>query len=169
MRSVCWLLVHHLFETVLVHTCGSMFPRKILDSETFDTSLRICSDYDLWLRLSLKYPFVALSEPTFKRRRHIGNLSGPTLENCLTEFNVLKDFYYKKAGNRVIPEKIALKVFSKELCRAGRCAIKEKEYQQARRLLKQSFNHHPNTKSLFHWTRAVITEKTVTLLWSRAV
>lgn len=153
-------ITKYLFQTILIHSCGSMFPRKILKKPvTFDTSLKICSDYDLWLRLSLEYPFIALSEPTFKRRRHLNNLSVPTLENCLIEFKVLKDFYYKKDGNEAVPEKIALKVFSKELCRAGRYAIKEKEYEQARQLLKQSFHRHPNLKPMFHWTRAVIAKK----------
>ena len=153
-------ITKYLFQTILVHSCGSMFPRKILKNPvTFDTSLRVCSDYDLWLRLSLEYPFIALSAPTFKRRRHTNNLSSPTLENCLTEFKVLKDFYYNKGGKDVIPEKIAMKVFSKEACRAGRCAIRERTHEQACRLLKQSFQQHPNLKSLTHWTRAVITKK----------
>ncbi len=153
-------ITKHLFKTILIHSCGSMFPRKILkDPATFDTSLRICSDYDLWLRLSAEYRFIALPEPTFKRRRHPQNLSLPTYENCLTEFQVLERFYYNKGGDKLVPEKIAMKVFSKEACRAGRCAIREGLHAQACQLLLQSFRQHPNLKSLLHWTRAIIMKR----------
>jgi len=151
------IITKYLFQTILVHSCGSMLPRSILKaSATFDTSLKVCSDYDLWLRLSTQYRFVALPKPTFKRRRHPDNLSGPSLENRLTEFKVLERFYYEKGGKTLVPEKIAMKVFSKEGRRAGRCAIKEGLYSQACQIFRKSFRQHPNIKSLIHWTRAMV-------------
>ena len=153
-------ITKHLFETILVHACGSMFPRKILkDPVVFDTSLKVCSDYDLWLSLSLDYRFIALDYPTFKRRRHLNNLSDSSFENCLTEFQVLKRFYYEKGGKEVIPEKIAMKVFSKEGRRTGRCAIKEGLHDQACQLLSQSFRQHPNLKFLISWIKAMIAKR----------
>ena len=152
----------YLFQTILVHTCGSMLPRRILENcSPFDTSLKVCSDYDLWLQLSLKYSFIALAEPTFKRRRHADNLSGPSFENCLTEFEVLKRFYYERGGKKVVPEKTAMKVFSKAGRRTGRCALREKAYKQAWKLLDQSFRQHPNLKSLIYWIRAMIAKRLV--------
>jgi glycosyltransferase involved in cell wall biosynthesis len=149
-------ITKYLFQTVFVHSCGSMFPKKILkDSTVFDTSLKVCSDYDFWLRLSMKYRFVALPEPTFKRRRHINNLSTASFENYLTEFQVLERFYYEKGGNKIIPQKTAMKILSKEGCRTGRYAIREGLYDQASQLLGQSFRRHPNLKSLIHWTKAI--------------
>ncbi|MCP4613416.1 MAG: glycosyltransferase [Planctomycetes bacterium] len=150
-------ITKHLFQTIIVHSCGSMFPRKMLkDGVIFDTSLHVCSDYDLWLSLSMKYRFVALPDPTFKRRRHSGNLSTVSFENCLTEFKVLERFYYEKNGKKVIPPKIALKVLSKGGFKTGRCAFREGSYDQATKLLGQSFRRHPNFKSLIYWTKAGI-------------
>jgi len=155
-------ITKYLFQTILVHACGSMFPKKILKKPVvFDTSLRVCSDYDLWLSLSLDHRFIPLDDPTFKRRRHLDNLSQSSFENCLTEFQVLKRFYYEKGGREVIPEKIAMQVFSKESRRTGRCAIKEGLYDQACHLLSQSFRQHPNLKSLISWTRAIIVKRLV--------
>lgn len=150
-------ITRYLFETILVHACGSMFPTKLLkQSPAFDSSLRICSDYDLWLRLSMKYKFVALGEPTFKRRRHSANLSKASYRNCLTEFQVVNRFYYESGGRRLIPEATAKKVFSKKMFRAGRYAIKEGLYEQACELFGRSCQYHPNLKSLMYWTRAVV-------------
>ncbi len=150
----------YLFQTIFVHSCGSLFPRSILkDSVAFDTSLKVCSDYDFWLRLSIRHKFIALPEPVFKRRRHPANLSAASLENYLTELKVLERFYYEKGGRKFIPEKIAQKVFSKKHYRAGRYAIREGAYDQALRLLGQSLRQQPNLKSLICWTRAVIAKK----------
>jgi glycosyltransferase involved in cell wall biosynthesis len=152
----------YLFQTILVHSCGSMFPKRILTNPiAFDTSLKVCSDYDLWLRLSLKYRFIALAKPTFKRRRHLNNLSGPTFENCLTEFNVLKRFYHERGGDRIVPEKIAMKVLSKERFRAGRCALREELYNDACRLLGESFRQHRRFKPLALWIIAIIAKRLV--------
>lgn len=157
-------ITKHLFKTIIVHSCGSMFPKKILkDTVIFDTSLKVCSDYDLWLSLSTKYRFVALPNPTFKRRRHLGNLSTVSFENCLTEFRVLERFYYEKGGNKMVPSRTAMKVLSKEGFKTGRCAIREGSYNQASQLLEQSFRRHPNFRSLIYWTKAGIAERLVSL------
>ena len=148
-------ITKYLFQTILAHSCGSMLPRRILKaSGAFDTSLKVCSDYDMWLQLSTQYRFVALSKPTFKRRRHPDNLSVASLANRLTEFKVLERFYYEKGGKTLVPERVAMKVFSKEGRRAGRCAIREGLYGQACQIFRQSFRQHPNIKSLIHWMRA---------------
>jgi glycosyltransferase involved in cell wall biosynthesis len=150
-------ITRHLFETILVHACGSMFPTKLLkESPAFDSSLRICSDYDLWLRLSMKHKFIALDYPTFKRRRHSENLSKASFRNCLIEFQVVNRFYHESGGKQYIPEATAAKVFSRKTFRAGRYAVKEGLYDEACKLLSQSFQHRANIKSLMYWTRAVI-------------
>jgi glycosyltransferase involved in cell wall biosynthesis len=153
-------ITKHLFQTIIVHSCGSIFPRKIFkDPVVFDTSLNVCSDYDLWLSLSTKYKFVALPSPTFKRRRHPDNLSVVSFENCLTQYKVLERFYYEKGGDKVIPLKIASKVLSKSGFKTGRCAFREGSYDQAIKYLGQSFRRQPNLKSLFYWTKAGITKQ----------
>lgn len=146
----------YLFQNIFVHSCGTMFPRRILQDTAFDTSLKVCSDYDLWLRLSLKYRFVALAGPVFKRRRHAGNLSGRSLENRLAELKVLERFYYEKGGAKVVPKRTSMRRLSKEEFRVGLCALKENDYQRARTYLAKSVKHYPNVKSLLYWIKVII-------------
>jgi len=156
-------ITQHLFETILVHACGSLFPTRILrESPAFDTSLRICSDYELWLRLSMKYRFIALPYPTFKRRRHSSNLSKASLENSLIELQVVDQFYNNNGGKQLIPKAIASKVLSRKKCRAGRYAAREGLYDQACKLLIQSFQEHPNLKSLIYLARAKTVKRMTT-------
>jgi len=143
-------ITKYLFRNIFVHSCGSMFPKKVLEmANGFDTSLRVCSDYDLWLRLSLKYRFIALAEPTFKRRRHTGNLSTLSTENYIIELKVLERFYYERGGDSVVPKRIAMRRLSKEEYRVAVAALREKKSQIAREYLRKSFRSYPNPKSLF--------------------
>ena len=155
-------ITRYLFESHIMHVVGSIVPKKgLVDIGGFDTSLKVCYDYKLKLGLSLKYRFVALDQPTFKRRRHTRNTSSGSFVNCKTELDVLKDFYYNNGGSKIIPEKIAMKKLSKEYYRTARFAIREGQIDQAIELLRQSFRHHPNLKSLIYWIKAMIVRRLV--------
>ncbi len=149
-------ITKYLFETIMVHSCGVMIPAKLLLNKKFNTSMRVCSDYDRWLDLSTKYPFIATARPTFKRRRHSTNLSKTTYANSLTQYQVLKKFYYEKGGKEFIPDKVARKVLSKELRRLGRLAILEDRPRHGCKLLKKSFYIYCNPKSLLYWVIAFL-------------
>ncbi|HUW18479.1 MAG TPA: glycosyltransferase [Sedimentisphaerales bacterium] len=153
-------ITRHLFEDIIVHPNGSMFPKRVLEEAGgFDTSLKACYDYKLELKISLKYRFIALDEPTFKRRRHSSNTSQDSFVNRKTEFDMLSDFYYNSGGKDVIPKSIAMRRLGQESYRAGRWALSEGLPGQACELLRQSFQMYPNTKSLAHWARAAIVRK----------
>ncbi|MBN2018761.1 MAG: glycosyltransferase [Sedimentisphaerales bacterium] len=153
-------IAERLFEDVIVHPNGSMFPKKALEEAGgFDTSLKASYDYKLELAISLKYRFIALSEPTFMRRRHSSNTSKDSFANCKAELDMLTDFYYNGGGKHVISPRIAMKRFSRECYRAGRCAAGEGFYDQARELLGQSFRLRPSLKSLILLTKAVIARR----------
>jgi len=149
-------ITRYLFETIMVHSCGVMIPRKLLLNKKFNTSMRVCSDYDRWLDLSTKYPFVATNKPTFKRRRHSLNLSILTYAHSLTQYQVLRKFYYEKNGREFVPDKVARKVLSRELRRLGRMAILENRPKHGCKLLKKSFYIYGNPKSLFYWMIACL-------------
>jgi glycosyltransferase involved in cell wall biosynthesis len=149
-------ITRSLFEDIIVHPNGSMFPKRIFLHATFDTSLKVCSDYALWLRLSLKYRFIALPEPIFKRRRHSENVSNSSYANLKTELEVLKDFYENRGGKELIPKCVAMKRFSKECYRAGRQAIREGLYHQGYEMFLKSLRQRPNLKAAIHLIRAAI-------------
>jgi glycosyltransferase involved in cell wall biosynthesis len=153
-------ITKQLFQDILVHSCGSMFPKRAIEEAGgFDESLRVCSPYVLFLRLSLKYRFIALVEPMFKRRRHRDNLSAISKDNRLTELKVLEKFYYQEGGRCVIPEKLAMRRLSEETYRVGKCALEEGEYQEAKDYFRTSLRYHLNPKSLAMWILATIKAK----------
>lgn len=152
-------ITKYLFKNIFVYSCGSLFPKKVLETEGgFDTSLPVCSDYDFWLRLSLEYRFVALAEPTFKRRRHTGNISALSTKNRILELTVLERFYYEKGGDKVVPKRTAMRRFSREEYRVAIAALGEGKLPVARQYLKKSFRHRPNLKSVIMMLPAILRE-----------
>jgi len=150
----------HLFQEIFVHPNGSIFPKKALQElGGFDTSLKSCPDYDMELRASLKYRFIALSEPTFKRRRHASNLSSYTMANRIIELDVLEQFYYQKGGKDVIPPKIAMRRLSEEMYRVGKCALREGKIDEAKKYFNLSLCRYPNIKSAFGWVKAAFVNR----------
>jgi glycosyltransferase involved in cell wall biosynthesis len=150
-------ITKYLFQNIFVYSCGSMFPKTVLEiANGFDTSLPVCSDYDLWLRLSLKYRFIALAEPTFKRRRHTGNLSALSTDNYIIELKVLERFYYERGGDSVVPKRTAMRRLSKEAYRVAVAALRERKSLIAREYLRKSFRSYPNPKSLFMMLPAML-------------
>ncbi|OQA02675.1 MAG: Chondroitin synthase [Planctomycetes bacterium ADurb.Bin401] len=144
-------ITKHLFENILIHSCGSLFPKKILVQEGgFDTSFPVCSDYDLWLRLSLKYDFIAIKTLAFKRRRHFSNLSRPSFRNRKIEFELLKRFYYERGGKELIAYKAAMRRLSREQYRAAKSALRESKNKIALEMFKGSLQKRFNFK-VFFW------------------
>lgn len=71
----------------------SLVPRRILEEVGgFDESLRMAIDYDLWLRISLKYEFVYLPEPLVAYRIWGGQMSHRTAERMENFFRLLERF-----------------------------------------------------------------------------
>ena len=132
-------ITRFLFDNILIHSCGSLFPKKILvQAGGFKTSLKVCSDYELWLRLSLEYDFIGLQKPVFKRRRHSGNISKICFANRSIEYGVLEDFYFNGGGKEVVPFRQAMKRLSKEQYRVARSAIRESMRTNACELFRRS-------------------------------
>ncbi|MFA6175674.1 MAG: glycosyltransferase [Phycisphaerae bacterium] len=143
-------ITEHLFENILIHSCGSLFPKKIfMEQAGFNTALPVCSDYDLWLRLSLKYDFISVDEFVFKRRRHSGNISKISFAGRDTEYKMLENFYYNTDGKNAIPHSPAMKRLSKEQYRAARSALRESMKQTAINYFEQSLKRHFSLKTSF--------------------
>jgi glycosyltransferase involved in cell wall biosynthesis len=141
-RQYSGYITKYLFQNIFVYSCGSMFSKKVLEtSGGFDTSLPVCSDYDLWLRLSLIYKFIALMEPTFKRRRHTANLSALSIDKRIIELKVLERFYYEKGGDNIVPKKIAMRRLRRKEYQIAVAALKERKLQIACEYFIKSFRH----------------------------
>jgi glycosyltransferase involved in cell wall biosynthesis len=68
-------ITEKLFGENFVTGATSMFRRECFDGELYDESLKTCADYDISLRLSVKYEFFYLDEITYRYRIWPGQVS----------------------------------------------------------------------------------------------
>ncbi len=96
------------FEKAIKHCCISpsavMIRREIFDSlGVFDSNLRICEDYDLWLRILDHYPVFCIQEQlTIRHGGHAGQLS--ISEDAIDRFRVyalIKYLFTAKDLNKI--------------------------------------------------------------------
>ncbi len=138
-----------LFEFIYVHTCGNLIAKRVYqEMGGFDPNMKRCGFYKSLLELSLKYKFVGVDKPTFKKRRHIGNAIERNYSWRKMELDVLENFYYNKGGKNIVPFDRAMRRLSKEAYRAGVCAVKEGLRTEALQMLGQSLKQYFNAKSL---------------------
>lgn len=149
-RQYSGQITKELFQNIFVHPNGSLFPRDIfLKGAGFDETLPVCSDYSLFLDLSIKYEFVALSKPTFKHRRHRSNISEYNYRNHMIELKLLEDFYLNKGGKQKMSQELAFKRLAKQAYRAGKCAVNKKNYLHANDILKKSLSYKFSLKAVW--------------------
>lgn len=67
---------------------------------TFDESLRICEDYDLWLRIAERFELVFVDAPLLKRHRTGANLTGDRLLYAQSSIALFERLLADQRGNR---------------------------------------------------------------------
>lgn len=75
-RHSGWI-TRKLFLENFVTGSTSMFRRECFDADLYDESFKTCADYDLSLRLSVKYEFEYLDTITYRYRMWPGQVSNP--------------------------------------------------------------------------------------------
>jgi len=131
-----------LFSTIFIHTSCVIARRQILlDAGGFNTSMKANEDYDLWLRLSLKHPFVSLPKPLCLRRTHNGSLSrNGNIQNLIDKARLLESFF-KDHGNGTIPADLAHQRLAKTYYSAGKASARSGDYTQSSNLLRRSLDY----------------------------
>ena len=105
----------------------------------FDSSLAVCEDYDLWLRVSVDEPFGLVEEALALRRLHDNRLSKRLMaRNLEVKAKVLQRFYESNVANGQLDPCVAETRLSRILYVAGREAFRCGRYQRAIELCRES-------------------------------
>lgn len=136
-----------LFHSSFVHVPTVVCPRDtFLSFGGFDETLRVCEDYDLWLRMSLKCEFGLVHAPLALRRLHGGRLSKSSMRrNLAVKAHVLQRFYESNGANAGWNNADARRRLSRVLFAAGRAAWWNGAFHDALRFFREarSFGSQP--------------------------
>lgn len=97
-------LLHFLCTGNFLNACSMVMKRDIyIELGGYNWAYRNLQDFDLWLKLALKYPFYIMPEPLTFYRRHennISNMSMPTTIRLWNEgYQILNSNYIKISNN----------------------------------------------------------------------
>ncbi len=86
-RKQSGMIFHPSLELCLISPSAVMMKRSlILETSLFDETLPACEDYDLWLKISSRYPVYLIEEPlVIKRGGHKDQLSSTP---CLDKYRI---------------------------------------------------------------------------------
>ncbi len=131
-----------LFASIFIHTSCVVARREIiLRAGGFDDGFEASEDYDLWLRLSLEYPFVSVSEPLCLRRSHNGSLSRNGNTHNVTRKAQLLEAFYEHHGNGTIPPDLAHRRLAKTFYTAGKANARHRDFTESADLFRRSIGY----------------------------
>jgi hypothetical protein len=131
-----------LFSSIFIHTSCVVARREVLvQAGGFDNDLKANEDYELWLRLSRRYPFVSYPKALCLRRTHNGSLSrNGSVQNLIIKARLLEGFY-DQHGDGTIPADVAHRRLAKTYYTAGKASARSRNFTDSVELLRRSLSY----------------------------
>ena len=150
-------ILENLLTHIIVNSCGTLIPVDLFNKYNgFDTSLRVCHDYDFFLKLAKDYNFYAIQEPVFLRRRHGNNLSSASYNKILIANNVFETFIKNNPDIKNKFPKIVKRRRANLQNKLYREAKKEKLKLETKTHAKNAFLLNPTVKSILKYLLSLI-------------
>ncbi len=129
-----------LFASVFVHTPSVLAKTALLRRlGGFDESLRVCEDYDLWLRASLETRFGLAPEPLFVRRVHAQSLAHEDDPRHLDQKAlVLARFAADPRAQAKLPRDLVRRRLTRVHVKAARAWLRHGDRARARRHVNEA-------------------------------
>ncbi len=126
-------ITRQLFESSFVHVPTVIIRRDVFDAfGGFNPQLRVCEDYDLWLRISTKHEFGLIPEPLALRRLHAHRLSKSCMRrNLAVKAGVLERFYRDPKSATLLDGDSARRRLARVMLAAARSALRDRHPREA--------------------------------------
>lgn len=161
-----------LFSENRILTSSVLVRRKCFnDVGLFDETLRVCEDWDMWIRLSRKYRFAYVPKPLVNYRIHKNNLTADSINMRKGDYSVLCKMLSddpsleKMIGNAIIKKRIS------ELCFGiGYHYYSLGEMGESRKYFYRSFGGEIRLDSIMFMFVSMLPLKLISLLrWTKRV
>jgi glycosyltransferase involved in cell wall biosynthesis len=135
----------NLFNKEFIWAQASVFRKSLLDRFRWDELLKTGSDYDAFLRLSLKTPFLFVPDIEIVRRVRkdsVGMHSFSSTVNC-NKLRVQERFYYRLDGKDCIPNKDAMRRIARTYMHTATCYYSQQARKASVYLFGKAFLYNP--------------------------
>jgi glycosyltransferase involved in cell wall biosynthesis len=135
----------------LSHLCVCYRRELIEKAGPYDSALRSCEDYELYLRMSLHCRFNPLGKATGLRRRHDKNLSRQTGHSRFQEAQILQRFVQQQGGDQLVQAKLVRRRLGRLYYASSRQYFKEGAFRHAFRAARRANRYRSTFKSVGMW------------------
>ncbi len=123
---------------------ATLYKKEFIKGFFFDEAIKIGEDNDLFLRLSVKTPFLFVPDAYVFWRETPGSLSkNVSVDNQCTGILSFERFYYRLDGDRFVPKTLARRSISHKYRRAGKIVAKSNNRTAATILFKRAICYWP--------------------------
>jgi glycosyltransferase involved in cell wall biosynthesis len=147
-----------LFARTFVHTPAVLAQAALLQAlGGFDESLRVCEDYDLWLRASLRTEFLLVPEPLLLRRVHAESLAHQRdPRHHEDRVRVLERFAADPEARARLSPGLRRRRLARVNRQAARAFLAHGDRQRARTYARAAAGHAPwSLRALATWIRTL--------------
>jgi glycosyltransferase involved in cell wall biosynthesis len=110
-----------MFRANFVCFSSAMVRRDIFERVgTFDESLELAIDYDLWLRVARQFPFDYVDEPLVVYRAGHANLSRRHSERLQTAMRIMQRFLVEQGGRSLLTRSLVRRTWAETYCNMAR-------------------------------------------------
>jgi len=141
-----------LFRSVFVIMPSTVVRRSVVERVgRFDTTLRISSDYQFWLRASLLTQFAAIDRPLVDERLGSNRLTQAKATGAVLQYWMMWNFYHDLGGHIAIRPRVARHALAKQAFRAGRALRREGRLADAPDMFARSVAHRLRPRAVWGW------------------
>ena len=139
-----------LFERNSIHVPTAFVRRSCLDAVGhFNPQLRICQDFELWLRIARRYPIGFIDRPLASYRRHEGAMTASLIPDYLEHIEVLK--VAELDPTLGVTEALRRKRIAFYYYKAARLLLEESRYREAARHFANAVRYYPAIGQAMKW------------------
>jgi glycosyltransferase involved in cell wall biosynthesis len=137
-----------LVDDLFFPPCAVLVRKTALDAVgSFDESLRACEDWDMWLRISAKYPFGSTPQTLALYRRHGSNMTGDMVRMQENMLAVVRKHFGAAQGNSGSGSSDQQRAFGGVYFRLGLKNYQHKQNETAQAWVKKAFITCPSLTS----------------------
>lgn len=141
------------FRCSITSCSGVILRKRVFDTiRLFDETIKISTDYDLWLRIARRFKIAGINTPLYKQRKVHGSLStDKELVHKEHRRLIEENYVLYKDADRPISSALYKRAIAKWFFRAGRHHFKEKDRKKALANYLQSLKYNPfNLRTIKH-------------------
>lgn len=146
------IVIDQLLLDNFITTSTVMAPKtRLIDAGLFNEDRRVCEDYELWLRMAVRWKMGFIDQPLVSYRRSPGSLSNDKLATGRHALEVIEAFWREHPDYRLTHPQIYRRSLARHMAASGAAALTQGKRSTAIQYLLRSLGRDPTILTTWKW------------------